>query len=62
MQTSARMWLESLKSWITELLSSSSQAGKYVDVGVQVDTSKSTWQTVKQWFLEVCSIRSSEID
>jgi|SRR6267378_5969839 len=62
MQTSARMWLESIKNWIDELLSSPTQAGKYVDVGVQVDTSKSTWQTVKQWFLEVCSVRSSEFN
>lgn len=61
MQTSSRMWLESIRNWINELLSSPTQAGKYVDVGVQVDTSKSTWQTVKQWFLDVCSIRSSEL-
>jgi hypothetical protein len=61
-QTSARMWLESIRNWITEILGTTSQAsGQYVDVGVQVDTSKSTWQTVKQWFLEVCSIRSSEL-
>jgi hypothetical protein len=61
MQTSTRMWYESIRNWIDELLSSPTQAGKYVDVGVQVDTSKSTWQTVKQWFLDVCSIRSSEL-
>ena len=62
MQTSPRMWLEFIKNWIKELLSTPTQGGKYVNVGVQVDTSKSTWQTVKQWFLEVCSVRSSELD
>jgi hypothetical protein len=61
MQTSSRMWLESIRNWITEILSSPTQAGNYVDVGVQVDISKSTWQTVKQWFLEVLSVRSSEL-
>lgn len=61
MQTSTRMWYESIRNWIDELLSSPTQAGNYVDVGVQVDISKSTWQTVKQWFLDVCSIRSSQL-
>lgn len=62
MQTSARMWLESIRNWINELLgTTSSQSGPgYVDVGVQTNAI-STWQTVKQWFLEVCSIRSSEL-
>lgn len=61
MQTSPRMWLEYINNWINELLSSPTQAGKYVDVGVQVDTSKSTWETVKQWFFEVCSVRSTDL-
>src|SRR6266550_4118464 len=59
-QTSARIWLESIRNWINELISSPSQGGQYVDVGVQTNTI-STWQTVKQWFLEVCSIRSSQL-
>jgi hypothetical protein len=62
MQTSARMWLESIKNWITEILGSGSSNPnpQYVDVGVQTNAT-SLWGTVKQWFLEVCSIRSSEI-
>ena len=32
----------------------------YVDVGVQTNAI-STWDTVKQWFLDVFSIRSSEL-
>ena len=65
MQTSARMWLESITNWINELLSSSSPTqaslpGQYVDVGVQTNA-LSTWQTVKQWFLDVCSLRSSQL-
>jgi hypothetical protein len=61
-QTSARMWLESIRNWINEILgTTASPSGPgYVDVGVQVNTT-SMWATVKQWFLEVCSIRSSEI-
>jgi len=66
MQTSARMWLESVRNWINEILSvgspaTSSQSGPgYVDVGVQTNA-PSVWATVKQWFLEVCSVRSSEL-
>jgi hypothetical protein len=40
MQTSARMWLESIRNWINEILgtTSTSQAGpQYVDVGVQTN-------------------------
>lgn len=66
MQTSARMWLESIKNWIDEILGNSpsatttnSQPG-HVDVGVQTN-GPSMWNTVKQWFLEVCSVRSSEL-
>jgi len=58
MQTSARMWLESLRNWIEDILSSSPQvSGQYVDVGVKTNNI-STYQTVKNGFLEVCSIRS----
>lgn len=60
MQTSARMWLESIRNWITEILSNPQVSGQYVDVGIQTNTI-STYQTVKNWFLEVCSIRSSEL-
>lgn len=59
MQTSARMWLESIKNWITEILGSNPNP-QYVDVGVQTNAI-STRATVKQWFLEVCSIRSSDL-
>jgi hypothetical protein len=61
-QTSARMWLESIRNWINEILSSptSLRGPGYVDAGVQTNAI-STWQTVKQWFLEVCSIRSSQL-
>jgi hypothetical protein len=41
MQTSNRMWLESIRNWITEILGSgttSSHSGPgYVDVGVQTN-------------------------
>ena len=60
MQTSARMWLESVKSWITEILSSPTQAGKYVDVGVQTNDT-SIWNTVKQWLFDILSVRDSEL-
>lgn len=61
MQTSARMWLESIRNWITEILGTSDpQNPQYVNVGVQTNA-PSTWQTVKQWFLEVCSLRSSQL-
>jgi len=71
-QTSSRMWLESIKNWIDNILggsgTTSSHSGPgYVDVGVQTNATaalqnnQSMWTTVKQWFLEVCSIRSSEL-
>src|ERR1700744_106368 len=60
MQTSARMWLESVKSWITEILSSPTQAGKYIDVGVQTNDT-SIWNTVKQWLFDILSVRDSEL-
>jgi hypothetical protein len=60
MQTSARMWLESVKSWITEILSSPTQAGKYVDVGVQTNDT-SIWITVKKWLFDILSVRDSEL-
>jgi hypothetical protein len=62
MQTSVRIWVESIRNWIDEILSTPNPNPnpQYVDVGVQTNT-LSTWQTVKQWFLEVCSIRSSEL-
>jgi hypothetical protein len=62
-QTSARMWLESIRNWITEILGTTSNTpatGQYVDVGVQTNA-PSLWVSVKQWFLEVCSIRSSDL-
>jgi hypothetical protein len=70
MQTSSRMWLESIKNWINEILAdpvNPQASGQYVDVGVQTNVTtalqnnQSMWTTVKQWFLEVCSIRSSDI-
>ena len=61
MQTSARMWLESIRNWITEILVATPNPNpNYVDVGVQTNTI-STWQTVKDWFRDVCSVRSSEL-
>jgi len=61
MQTSARMWYESVKNWIDEILGTPTNPNpQYVDVGVQTNAT-STWGTVKQWFLEVCSVRSSEL-
>jgi hypothetical protein len=63
MQTSARMWLESIKDWINEILAgpvNPQATGQYVDVGVQTNA-PSFFGTVKQWFLEVYSIRSSEL-
>ena len=63
MQTSPRIWLESIKNWITEILGTTSNTqatGQYVDVGVQTNTI-SLWDSVKQWFLEACSIRSSDL-
>jgi len=61
MQTSARMWLESIRNRIEDILSSSPQvSGQYVDAAVQTNTI-STYQIVKNWFREVCSIRSSEL-
>jgi hypothetical protein len=59
MQTSPRMWLESIRNWITEILGTPANP-QYVDVGVQTNTT-SVWGTVKQWFLEVCSVRGSEL-
>jgi hypothetical protein len=41
MQTSSRMWLESIRNWITEILGTTSNTpatGQYVDVGVQTNT------------------------
>lgn len=58
MQTSSRMWLESIRNWITEIWGSPNP--QYVDVGVQTNA-PSLWGSVKQWFLEVCSVRSSEL-
>jgi hypothetical protein len=61
MQTSARMWLESIRNWITEILGKNPNPHpQYVDVGVQTNAT-SLWDTVKQRFLEVCSVRSSDL-
>jgi hypothetical protein len=63
MQTSARMWLESIRNWINEILGTGPTPNpnpNYVDIGVQTNAT-STWQIVKQWFLDACSIRSSEL-
>jgi len=61
MQTSPRMWLESVRNWITEILGTpNNPTGQHVDVGVQTNA-PSLWGSVKQWFLEVCSVRSSEL-
>lgn len=48
---------------ITEILGTTPNTNpQYVDVGVQTQTNtKSTFQIVKDWFLEVCSVRSSEL-
>jgi hypothetical protein len=59
MQTSPRMWVESVKNWITEILGTNPNP-QYVNVGVQTNA-PSLWSSVKQWFLEVCSVRSSEL-
>jgi hypothetical protein len=64
MQTSSRVWYEYIKNWIDEILSTSNpnpNAPQYVDVGVQTNATGSLWESVKQWFLEVCSVRSSEL-
>ena len=67
MQTSSRMWLESIRNWINEILTTPQATDQYVDVGVQTNVTtalqnnQSMWSTVKQWFLEVCSIRPSEL-
>jgi hypothetical protein len=47
-----------IKNRINEILSIPNP--QYVDVGVQTNAI-SLWGSVKQWFLEVCSIRSSEL-
>ena len=50
MQTSPRMWLESIQNWITEILGTNPNpqaTGLYVDVGVQTN-GISLWGTVKQ--------------
>ena len=63
MQTSARMWYETVRNWINELLSTTSNppaTGQYKDVGVQTNA-PSLWSTIKQWFLDVCSVISSEL-
>lgn len=62
-QTSARMWLESIRNWINEILGTPSNPSiveGYVDVGIQTDGT-SMWATVKNFFFEICSVRSSEI-
>lgn len=61
MQTSPRMWLESVKIWINDILGGTPNPNpQYIDVGVQTNA-PSLWGTVKQWFLEVCSIRGSDL-
>jgi hypothetical protein len=64
MQTSSRMWLESIKNWINEILSSStsnpSVVEGYVDVGVQTN-GPSMWETVKDFFLQTFSVRPSDL-
>lgn len=53
--------MESIRNWITEILGTPTNPNsQYVDVGVQTNGT-STWATVKQWFLEVCSVRSSDL-
>jgi len=63
MQTSARMWLQTIRDWINELLSSTPANPNYVDVGVQatpVLEHASRWQSFKDWALDCFSMRSSE--
>jgi hypothetical protein len=63
MQTSARMWLESIRNWITEILGTPTTpqaTGQYVDVGIQTQT-KTTWQMVKDWFKDTFSANSSDL-
>jgi len=63
MQTSARMWMQTIRDWINELLSSTPANPNYVDVGVQatpVLEHASRWQSFKDWVLDCFSIRSSE--
>ena len=52
MQTSARMWLESIRNWINDILRTPNQPASatgpnYVDVGVQTGT-RSSWDLFKQ--------------
>jgi hypothetical protein len=70
MQTSSRMWLQTIKNWIDNILSTpnpnpqgaSGHSGQYVDIGVQTNgPSLSIWVQLKQWFLDIYSIRSSEL-
>ena len=49
MQTSSRMWLESIKNWINEILGTGTTynpQGQYVDAGVQTGT-RSSWELFK---------------
>lgn len=63
MQTSARMWYQSIRNRIDEILGTTSNphAPQYLDVGVQTSDNAAPgtlWGAVKQWFLEVLSVRS----
>jgi hypothetical protein len=62
-QTSARMWLQTVKNWIDEILSTTHANPNYVDVGVQASPvleQASRWQSFKDWVLDCFSMRSSE--
>ena len=62
MQTNARMWMQTIRDWINELLSTAPSNPNYVDVGVQASPvleHASRWQSFKDWMLEAFSMRSS---
>lgn len=59
MQTSSRMWLESVRNWITDILGSgSTPKPNYVDVGVQTGT-RSSWELFKESFTNFFNLESS---
>lgn len=66
MQTSTRIWVESIKlrNWIDNILGRGSElTPNYVDVGVQTNVNGadqyaavSMWETVKDFFLQTFSV------
>ena len=61
MQTSNRMWLESIKNWINDILGTSSNSNpNYVDVGVQTGI-KSSWELFKESINKFFDLKTSSI-